>query len=78
MQNHQIKFISEIISDDIRNRANHIKDYKILELGCGDGKGVNLMSNILKSKHGELNIEVFGLDYQQQTYNHQKLKFLIS
>ena len=56
MQNHQIKFISEIISDDIRNRANHIKDYKILELGCGEGKGVNLMRNILKSQFKEFNI----------------------
>ena len=75
MQNHQIKFISEIISDDIRNRANHIKDYKILELGCGDGKGVNLMRNILKSKHEELNIEVFGLDYQTESKNVVEAKY---
>ena len=39
MKNHQIKFISEIISNDIDNRKNNIKNYKILELGCGDGRG---------------------------------------
>ncbi len=60
MRIHQIKFISEIISNDIENRKNNIKNYKILELGCGDGKGVHLMRDILNSKYQEFNIEVFG------------------
>ncbi len=75
MQIHQIKFISEIISNDIKNRDNYIKDYKILELGCGDGSGVNLMRNILKSQYKEFNIEVFGLDYQTESKNVVKTKY---
>ena len=75
MKNKQIKFISEIISNDIKNRGHNIKEYKILELGSGDGNGVKLMSNILKSQHEDFNIEVFGLDYQRESQNVVKAKY---
>ena len=76
MKPNQIKFISEIILNDIKNSGNYIKDYKILEIGCGDGRGVNLMRNILKSRHKEFNFEVFGLDYQDESQNVVKAKYI--
>ena len=75
MKNHQIKFISEIISNDIDNRKNNIKNYKILELGCGDGRGVHLIRDILNAKYKDCNIELFGLDYQAESQNVVKAKY---
>ena len=76
MQLHQIKFISEIISNNIEKKRKGKKNLKILEIGCGDGSGVIFMKKILNQIYKDLNIEVFGIDYEVESENVQKTNYV--
>ena len=75
MQLHQIRFISEIIINEIKNKSKNKENLKILEIGCGDGSGVIYMRKILKQFYKDLNIEVFGIDYEVESENVQKTNY---
>ncbi len=75
MQSHQIKFISEVIARDIEKKSKYSNNFKILEIGCGDGNGVKLMRNILEVINRDFNFEVYGLDYEAESNNVQKTDY---
>lgn len=75
MQLHQIKFISEIILYEIKIKRKDQKNLKILEIGCGDGSGVIFMRKILNQLYKDLNVEIFGIDYEVESENVQKTNY---
>ena len=75
MQLHQIRFISEILFNEIKNKKISKENLKILEIGCGDGSGVIYMRKILKQFYKDLDIEVFGLDYDVESEYVQKTNY---
>ena len=75
MQSHQIKFISEVIARDIEKKSEDIRNFKILEIGCGDGSGVMLIKNLLGLIYKDINFEVYGLDYESESDNVQKVNY---
>ena len=63
LKNHE-KFLAKII---IKNYS-HMKDIKVLDLGCADGKFLKLLDENLNLK------KIIGIDYDQKLIDRAKKK----